>query len=49
MTVHIKDVMLKELPPGGFTAFDKGMLPAGAKPIESGKPPAKPRPKKASK
>jgi hypothetical protein len=34
MSVQIKDVMLKELPEGGVTAFDKAALPATAKPLE---------------
>ena len=34
MNVQIKDVLLKELPDGGVTAFDKAALPATAKPVE---------------
>lgn len=37
MSVQIKDVLLKELPEGGVTAFDKASLPASAKPIEKTK------------
>ena len=38
MKVQIKDVMLKELPDGGVVPFDKAALPAGASPVEKGKP-----------
>jgi len=41
MTVHIKDVMLKELPAGGFVDFDPSMMPAGTKPLKADAPPAK--------
>ena len=34
MNVQIKDVVLKDLPDGGVTAFDKAALPADAKGIE---------------
>lgn len=37
MSVQIKEVLLKELPEGGVTAFDKASLPASAKPIEKAK------------
>ena len=41
MNVQIKDVMLKELPEGGVTAFEKTALPADAAPVEKGKRKAK--------
>ena len=41
MNVQIKDVMLKELPAGGVTAFDKSALPADAKGNEPKAPGAK--------
>src|SRR4051812_12835559 len=34
MNVQIKEVMLKDLPDGGVTAFEKSAIPADAKPIE---------------
>ncbi len=42
MNVQIKDVMLKELPDGGVTAFDKAALPADAKEAGKGKKRARP-------
>ncbi len=35
MKVQIKDVLLKELPDGDVTVFDKAMLPASAVPLEN--------------
>ena len=37
MTVQVKEVMLKELPDGGVTAFDKASLSKDAKPVEKAK------------
>jgi len=47
MTVQIKDVMLKELPDGGFSAFNKATLPEGTIPLDKqkGKPKQNEKPK----
>ncbi len=49
MRVQIKDVLLKELPDGGVTAFDKAALPATAKPAEKAKTAPKGKAKQAPK
>jgi putative heme-binding domain-containing protein len=44
MSVHIKDVMLRELPEGGELAFEKSAIPSDAQIIESKKPAPKAQP-----
>jgi hypothetical protein len=41
MSVHIKDVMIKVLPEGGFVAFDKNALPEGTVALGTEKPKGK--------
>jgi len=43
MEVHIKDVMLKELPEGGVVPFEKSAIPSDAQIIEGKGPGAKPK------